>query len=264
MRPHPRKKDHRYPVAIIISRNAEAESLRDNARLVAELISRDIAVCIVDPRIAGSTRSSSNIGRGSSATGTSSSEQMLGSTIVGRSATSVRNTIARLRDIRDIDGNRIAIIGYSIRPTNAPDRELRVPYDVSNSPDTGDPFGGLTATFAALAEPKIKAVAIRGGLLNMRSALDGTFVYVAHDSLIPEGLRAGDLEQVYGALAPQALRFEGMIDAQNRHYDAKSLEKALKPIKAAYDANGRSPIEAFAERQPDADLAVWIEKMLAK
>jgi dienelactone hydrolase len=264
IRPNPRKQGYQYPVAVIVSRQGEAECLRENARLIATLISRNIAACVVDLNLAGSTANSSNIGRGSYATSLSSSELMLGSTLLGRSVTSVQRTIGQLRKFEDVDRERIAIIGYSNRPVNAPDRELRVPYDVSKFPEIGDPFGGLVATGTALNEPKIRAVAIRGGLFNFRSAIDGTFVYVSHDSLVPGRFRGGDLERTYGALTPQALRFEGMIDAQNRLYDAKSLERALKPIKAIYDANGGPAIEAYVERQADTDLGAWIEKMLSK
>ena len=90
-------------------------------------------------------------------------------------------------------------------------------------------MGGLVALFGTLYESEVRAVLIRGGLVGYRSILDSPFCYVPYDSIIPGALTAGDLKDVAAALAPRAVRLEGLVDALNRRVPLELLRTLYAP-----------------------------------
>jgi dienelactone hydrolase len=259
LEPAAKKDGQRRPAVMIVSNDPRWRTVKENANLIAGLIERGIAVCVLDTGVPRA-----NVGRTSSLSNLSSSEQMLGTSTFATALREVRFAYQWLRKLKQIDGDRIAILGTSSRRVNPPDRNLAAPYDVDKFPETGDPFAGMLAAFVALYEPQVKAVGVRGGVLDLRPALDSPFVYLPHDAFVPNSLRAGDLGPVYAAVAPRPLRFEAMIDPLDRRYDSPALERAIKPIADVYNRNAKFPVEAFAEKRPDAELAAWLEKQLAR
>jgi dienelactone hydrolase len=262
--PSGRPNDRRYAVALLLCRQTPWLVEKERPALIAELLQKDIAVCIPDFRMPGAKALSSNLGRTGSSTGLSSSEEMLGETFLTIELQTVQSALQWLRASKNIDGQRIALLGDNLGPVNGPDHPVSVPHDAAKAPEVGDPFGGALAALSALYDPNIKAIAVRGGIFNLRSTLRSPFLYLPHDALIPDVVRAGDLDTVYGSLAPRPLRFEGMIDSLNRRLDAKALTDSLQPIQTIYNKNGRLPIEAYPELRSDADLASWVVKMIGK
>src|SRR5581483_459406 len=180
------------------------------------------AVCLPDLRGTGESKPSDGRGRQSAATSISSSELMLGQTLLGSRLIDLRQVLAHLRDLAktdrgtEIDATRVALWGDSLAPVNPADRDLKVPLDADKQPDIAEPLGGLLALFGALYEDDVKAVYARGGLVGYRSVLNSPFVYVPHDIIVPGALTAGDLCEVSAGLYPRPQRLEGLVDGLNR------------------------------------------------
>src|SRR5690606_32799180 len=122
--------------------------LKQHAREVAECLRAGVAVCLVDVRGTGETRAGSARGRNSSATSISSTELMLGQTLVGSRLRDLRSALNYLRSHDAIDGKRIAVWGASLAKVNADGEHLRVPLDAERMPAQAEPLGGLLALLA--------------------------------------------------------------------------------------------------------------------
>ncbi|HEX5272284.1 MAG TPA: acetylxylan esterase [Gemmataceae bacterium] len=208
------------PVVVCVCQEGKQAFLKQRAAAVAALLEGGVAVCLPDLRGTGETRPGDGRGRQSAATSISSTELMLGQTLLGERLRDLRTVLKYLRDWsgheQKLDTRRVALWGDSLAPVNAADRDLKVPLDAEKQPDLAEPLGGLLALFGALYEGDVKAVYVRGGLDGYRSVLRSPFVYVPHDIIVPGALTAGDLGDVAAALAPRPLRQEGLVDGQNR------------------------------------------------
>jgi dienelactone hydrolase len=228
----------RAGVVVAFAQNGKQEFIKQHSREISGLVERGFAVCLADVRGTGETRPDDGRGRNSSATSISSTELMLGPTLVGSRLRDLRAVLNYLRTRRDLDGARIALWGDSFAPVNADDRELAVPMDADGAPDQSEPLGGLLALFTALFEDDIRAVYIRGGLTGFQSLLKSPFCYLPHDCLVPAALTAGDLCDVAAAFAPRPLRFAGLVDGTNRFASTHTLTDVFEPTRAAYQAAG--------------------------
>jgi dienelactone hydrolase len=260
------------PVVVCVCQDGKQEFLKRRAEVVAALLEGGAAVCVPDLRGTGETRPGDGRGRQTAATSISSSELMLGQTLVGSRLRDLRLVLKYLRGWsakalreQEIDTTRIALWGDSLAPTNAADRDLKVPLDAEKQPDLAEPLGGLLALFGALYEEDVKAVYVRGGLDGFQSVLKGQFVYVPHDVIVPGALTAGDLCDVAAALAPRPVRLEGLVDGVNRRVSGESLAKTYEPAKAAYrSANAGEKLQLAADPSSDAAAAKWLLDNLTK
>jgi hypothetical protein len=222
-----------------------------------------VAVCVPDLRGTGETRPGEGRGRQSAATAISSSELMLGQTLLGERLRDLRTVLKYLRDWaghdQKLDARRIAVWGDSLAPVNAADRDLKVPLDADKQPDMAEPLGGLLALFGALYQDDVKAVYVRGGLDGYRSVLQSQFVHVPHDVIVPGALTAGDLCDVAAALSPRPLRLEGLVDGQNRRVKRDALDTTYAPARVAYgDGKPQSALRLAEEPSSPADVARWL------
>src|SRR5262249_9362238 len=135
------------------------------------------------------------------------------------------------------DAGRIAFWGDSFAAPNPADRNLAVPMDAEPYPNLAEPLGGLLALFGVLFEDDVRAVVVRGGLIGYESLLHGPFGYVPHDALVPAALTMGDLADAAAALAPRALRMEGLVDGLNRALPLDAMSRALEPARASYQSS---------------------------
>ncbi|HEX3151103.1 MAG TPA: hypothetical protein VHR66_23690, partial [Gemmataceae bacterium] len=106
-----------------------------------------------------------------------------------------------------------------------------------------------------------KAVVARGGLVSYRSLLESQFVHVPCDALPFDAVRAGDLSDIWAHRGTRPLRLEGLVDGTNRRVTGEKLEKALAPVKDAYQKGGLVVKEEYSS---DAELAKWIVEQLKK
>ena len=82
----------------------------------------------------------------------SSSELMLGETLVGARVRDFRSVLQYVRSRKDVDASRIALWGDSFAPVNPAGKSLAAPLDAANLPPSSEPLGGLVVLFTALLE----------------------------------------------------------------------------------------------------------------
>src|SRR5262249_30454004 len=152
----------------------------------------------------------------------SSSELMLGQSLLEGRLRDLRSLLRLLRQRSDLDGKRIALWGDSFAKTNSPDTNFKVPYTADRPPQS-EPLGGLVALLGALFEDDVRAVYIHRGLSDFLSVVEGPFCYLPHDVVVPGVLTVGDLCDLAGAVAPRALRMDEMVDGLNREVSQQEL-----------------------------------------
>ena len=203
------------PLVVCVSQSGKAAFLKQRADAIAKLLDAGFAVCLPDLRGTGETRPGTYRGRRSYATGLSSSELMLGNTLVGQRLKDLRSVLALLRSWKMFDNKRIALWGDSFAKINAKDRNVAVPLRIDNEPDHSEPLGHLLVLLTALFEDDIKAiVSNRGGLVSFRSVLDSHHVYIPHDAVIPGAIEAGDIPMLASVSGP--FYFSGLVTGENK------------------------------------------------
>jgi cephalosporin-C deacetylase-like acetyl esterase len=259
------KQSTKTPVVVGVAQEGKAGLLKARADAIAALLDAGVAVCLPDVRGTGETSPGAGRGRQSPAASLSSSEGMLGRTLVGLRLRDLRLTLRYLRGRNDIDSGRIAVWGDSAAPVKPSDRDLKVPLDASSQPDVAEPLGGLLALFGGLFEKDVAAIYVHGGLTSFQSVLQSPFVYVPHDVIVPGGLTAGDLGDLTATLAPRPVRLEGLVDGLNRRASAQVLASSYEPAKAAYASVKATERLQLAEQASSARaMAQWLASHLAR
>jgi hypothetical protein len=231
-----RREGERLPVVVGLAQEGKQEFLRRRADEIAALLTAGTAVCLPDVRGVGETSPGDGRERRSAATSLSSSELMLGQSLLGGRLRDLRAVLRHLRQRPELDARRVALWGDSFAPVNPPDRDLKVPHSAANRPAQSEPLGGLLALLGALFEDDVRAVYVHRGLSDYHSALEGPLVYLPHDVVVPGVLATGDLCDVAAALVPRPLWLEGLVDGQNREVAGPVLARRYAPAQAAYEA----------------------------
>jgi cephalosporin-C deacetylase-like acetyl esterase len=225
------------PVVVGVAQDGKQAFLRQRSGPLAELLRGGVAVCLPDVRGTGETRPAGASRRhGGADTSISATEWMLGQTLVGARLRDVRSVLRYLRGRADIDRGRVALWGNSFAPPNPKSRDLAVPLDAERYPQQAEPLGGLVAMLGALFEDEVRAVVVRGGLVGYLSLLQSPFCHVPHDAIVPGVFEAGDICDLAAAVAPRALRLEGLVDGLNRKAPADRVARTIEPARAAYRA----------------------------
>jgi dienelactone hydrolase len=243
----------RPPVVVAVAQGGKQAFLKRRPEAVAALLAGGAAVCLPDLRGTGETRPAGPRRYNSEATRLSAGEWLLGQTLLGARLRDLRSVLRYLRGRADLDADRLALWGDSFAPVNPAGRRPEVPPDAADQPDQAEPLGGLLALLGALYEDDVRVVYARGGLAGYDSLLQGPFLYVPHDALVPGALTAGDLGDVAAALAPRPLRLEGLVDGLNRPVSAEVLGKTYAEARSAYreaGAEGRLRLEAAGGEAP--------------
>jgi hypothetical protein len=254
MQPKAGDETGKVPLVWCIGQDGIHPFLKQRGLAVATFLKLGIAVAISDVSGTGSERLGDGRSRGSSASAYSSTTQIIGHTLLGY----------RLSD-SDIGlgfaprSRGFVVWGESLSQPLLVNDVVDVPYDLAQ-PRSAEPMGGIVASLLGLHfQPK--AIIARGGLVSYRSVLDSPFVHVPHDALPINVFRAGDLPDVWAALAPKPLRLEGLVDGTNRRVTGERLEKALKPVSEAYKKGGLVVKEEYSS---DEEIAKWIIEQLKK
>jgi hypothetical protein len=260
----PRQPKERLAVVVALAQEGKQAFLANRSESLARLLRGGVAVCLPDVRGTGETRPEDDArGRSSSSTAISSSELMLGQTLLGSRLRDLRSVLRFLRLRADCDPDRIALWGDAFAAPNPPDVELAVPLDAAEMPVHAEPLGGMLALWGALYEHQVRCVYVRGGLVGFHSLLQSPFVYVPHDVIVPGALTAGDLCDVAAALAPRPLWFTGLVDGLDRRVDAGQMAKALEPTQAAYRAMKASDsLLVEADERDKESVARWFLAVL--
>src|SRR5262249_29201079 len=118
-----RQAEGRYPVVLALAQEGKEAFLKQRPEAITELLSRNIAVALLDVRGTGETRTGDGPGRhNSSRTSASTMEWLLGQTLLGERVRDVRSVVRYLRSRPEIDAARIGVWGDSFAAVNAPDR----------------------------------------------------------------------------------------------------------------------------------------------
>jgi dienelactone hydrolase len=205
----------RHPVVVAFGQSGKAGFLKERPDVVAKFLEGGASVCLVDLRGTGETRPGGGRGRTGGITGISSTEQMLGGTLVGARVRDLRSVLKYLRTRPGVDPARIALWGDSTAPVNPPEANPAVPLDVEEQPALAEPMGALVALLGALYEEEIRAVHMSGGLVDFASVLRSPFLAIPHDAVVPGALEAGDLPAIVEALG-RPVRQEQRVDGLNR------------------------------------------------
>lgn len=223
-----RKGGSRFPFVVAFAQQGKAALLKERAEALTALLDRGIAVAAVDLRGTGETDySRGGRGRTSAATSHSSSELMLGRPLLGLRLRDLRAVLRYLRGREELDAARAALWGDSFAAPNPKERVVEVPWD-ADVPSQSEPMGAWVAVLAALYEDGLRAVYARGGVRGYASLLEGPFLYVPHDVVVPGALGAGDMEDL-AALARAPLRREAWVDGLNRRVG----DEGKGPLEAA-------------------------------
>jgi len=249
----------RPAVVVAISENGKELFLADRSREIEALLKRGVAVCLPDVRGVGETKPDSRRDPDSSENNQANNELMLGETLLGRRLKDLRSVFAYLDSRQDLDEQRIGVWGDSFMPSNPPTLALDELPQWQVGPDIqrqAEPLGGLLAILAALYDDRVRAVAVRNGLVSYLSILDGRFAYVPQDIVIPGILEIGDLPDVAAALAPRPLLLEALVDGRNRSVPQALLQQQLEPVINSYKKMAPSALSMQGE-QESPNLAEW-------
>ena len=252
----------RPPVVVAVAQAGKQKFLRERTSEIVALLDRGTALCLPDVRGTGEASPGASRGRRSAATSHSSTELMLGGTMLGAQLRDLRTVLAWLRTRGDLGIRQPGIWGDSLTPPNPPDTDFQVPRDDDDAlPRSPEPLGGLLALLAALFEEDVGAVYVTGGLASFESVLTQPLVLIPQDAVVPGALTAGELCDLVGALVPRRVRLEGMVDGWNRTVSERDLAKAYESTLARYRAEGASAqfslsmertssVEWLTERKP--------------
>jgi dienelactone hydrolase len=224
----------RRQMVVAVAQGGKQDFLRHRAEQISELLASGASVCLLDVRGTGETDPGDGRGRRSEGTTLSSSELMLGQTLVAARLRDVRQVLRYLRQRDELDAARISLWGESFAPVNAADCNFIVPRGAADRPHQSEPLGGMLALLAALFDDRIESVYVHGGLSGFRDVLESPFCYVPHDAVVPGVLTAGDLCDVAAALAPRRLRLDSLVDGLNRRLAVESVRDSYSPAIQSY------------------------------
>ncbi len=246
------------PVVVGVTEEGKSVFLAKRRREIAGLLSRGVAVCLIDVRGTGESRPRTHRGYYSRLVHRACEELMLGSTMLGARLCDLRATLAYLRTRPDLDGRRVGVWGEAFAGTN-PAGFADPPMNTDHPAAEARPAGALLALLAALYDDDVRAVVARGGLVSFASLLDGPAGHVALDSIVPDVLAAGDVAELAGALAGRPVRLEAFVTGRNISAKAGRLKKDLAPARAAYAA---APGALSISPAESSDVAAFLAEAL--
>ncbi|MEX2027760.1 MAG: hypothetical protein WEH44_10665, partial [Pirellulaceae bacterium] len=255
----PGKDTDTHPVVVAVAFGGKAAFLKQRSADIGKLLDAGIAVCLADLRGCGETGGSDR-GQQSETTGHSSTELMLGGTMLGKRVQDLRSVVQWLRGHFRVDPNRIALWGDSFTEPLAADATFKYPRRIDNRPPESDPMGSLVVLLSALADNEVRAVYAHGGIVSYQSVLESPFVQLPHDCVVPGVFETGDLPELVAALAPRPIRLEGLVDGVNRIVTEDRLKVTYaRAIERYDDENANANLSLQQQRTPPAE---WLIEQL--
>jgi dienelactone hydrolase len=245
-------------VVVTVAQEGGQGFLKNRSETIAGLLEQGFVVCLPDLRGTGATKPGDSRERASSSTSLSSSELMLGGTLLGGRLRDMLVVMNYVRTVYPTKETPLLLWGDSFAPVNDAKANFAVPLELKQ-PHQSEPLGGLVTLLAALYDDDVRAVHVHGGLASYLSLLDGPFLQVPHDAIVPGALTVGDLSDLVAALAPRAVWLEGLVDGLNRPVPAKKLDNVYAPAVGAYQKAGhlnQLTLEAAGEPTPQR-VAAW-------
>jgi dienelactone hydrolase len=200
-------------VTLVLSQSGKNQILLKRAALLAKLLDQS-TVCLVDLRGTGESMADEDRGRRSENTSLAASELMLGETLVGARLRDARSVLQWLRERNDY--SHVAVLGESLAPVNSKDTNVKRPLEL-DQPTLAEPLGPTLALLIGLFEDKLPIIAARGGLGRYASLMEGPFVHVPFDVIVPSSAAQADVPLIAAALLPkQQMWISDFVDGRNQ------------------------------------------------
>jgi len=249
-------KHKRSRIVVAVSQAGKEKFLRERSQSIAELLAHGAVVCLPDLRGVSTSRGS----RGEGEDSTSFYALFFETPMLGYRLRDLRAVLEYLRTRDDLGPREFALWGDSFTPPNAKETNFQVPRRVRGRPQFSEPLGGLLAILGALYEEDVKAVYIHGGLSSYLDVLNGPYVYIPHDVVIPGALAQGDLAILAAALAPRPLRLEGVVDSLNRTLPLDEVRFVYEPAIREYEKTNPKSLSFSTNRSNPARWLLGAEK----
>lgn len=206
------------PAVVAFSSRGKQEFWKQRADDIATWLNSGRVVCLLDPRGIGESRLGEGHGRRSSATSISSTELMLGDTLLGHQLADVRAVLHWLRSRTDLKVSAFELRGESMVSTNADDALFRQPRDDDSTlPAVSQPAAPLLALLSGLFEDDVIEIQTTGGLTTWQSLLTSYLVLTSHASLVPDVCSIGELSALIAAQRPNCkVTTTKSVDGWNR------------------------------------------------
>jgi len=247
------------PVVVGLAEGGKSRFLIDRATQLAWLLRQGFALCIPDVRGTGET-AFSQYNRGDEP---ALSLAELGESLLGSRLKDVRTVLKYLKNRPDIDKERILLWGDSFAAVNSQpiwvDELLGRPVSPQIQ-HVASPLGSHLALLAALYEPDIRAIAVRGGLVSYLSLLETNINYVPPDMAVSGLLQVADISDIAACLNPMPLMFLGPVDGRNFPADQSKINTAFHSVRDAYGSLSAlilAPGMANASREADR-MVKWL------
>ncbi|MCC6263252.1 MAG: acetylxylan esterase [Bryobacterales bacterium] len=245
-------------VAVAIASGGKDRFLKGRPKEIAALLNQGIAVCLPDLRGLGETDSDDQeypYG------GLVQQEFDLDRNLLGSRLRDLRTVLASLRARPDLAQARIVLWGESFSAPNPPNLWLDE-VELEAGPRIqrrSDPQGAVLALLAGLYENDVKAVAARGSLTGYLSVLANAYSYTPSDVVVRGILKAGDIADIAGALAPRPLMLSGLVGGRNILASQAERDAALTPAREAFRA---SHADQLLRIEAEGDVVSWfIDKL---
>ena len=244
----------RAPAILAIAQEGKTRFLEHRSEDLMSLLRNGTILCLADLRGTGEVSATSS--RGPTAMDTSETELMLGRTMLGSRLRDARTVVRYLMSRPDVDPARVAVWGDSFAEPNPENfafdqSAMQVPGPFAQQ--QAEPMGALIALLTALYEPRVAAVAARGGLISFLSILEDRFCHVPQDVVVPGILEVGDVADIFAGLGSRPVLAEAFVDGRNRVVRYTRLQS----LKA-------SPRAIVREAPAEPALPAWLAAALAK
>ncbi len=206
------------PTVVAICSKGKQTFWKERTDDVARWLQSGRVVCVVDPRGIGESRLSDGHGRRSGSTSSSSTELMLGSTLLGQQLSDVRAVLKWLRSRPELKSSGFELQGDSLVPANPPEALFRQPRDNDDAlPAVSQPAAPLLALLTGLYEDDTTAISTIGGLVSWDSLLESYLVLTSHASLVPDACLTGEISTLIAAQQPKCkVTTTNTVDGWNR------------------------------------------------
>jgi hypothetical protein len=250
------------PIVVGIAQGGKARFLEQRAAQVAACLDAGAVVVLPDVRATGETEpAGEGRGRTGGATSRSSTEQMLGETMIGRRLRDLRTVLAYLRGRDEFRESQIVLYGDGLVAANPAEMNAAAPLDAEELPQASEPMGATVCLLAGLYDDTIAGVVAAGGLASLSSILDEPYFYVPHDAIVP-GLSAyADIADLVAAQSGRTW-IADIRDGANRAKPGM-LDAIRADVESLIPSDGKFDGVDITETVPTgAALAAWLRRLM--
>jgi len=237
-------------VVVALAQGGKQAWISRRPEQIAAWLDAGNVVVLPDLRGTGETSDGDGRGRSSGATGLSSTEQMLGETVLGRHVRDVRTVLKYLRGRPKLVDSVISLVGDGLVSPGGAQFVAAAPLDAEKLPAGSEPLGALVALAVGLFDDSIALVVAGGGPTSFTSILDEPYFYYPHDGVVPGILARVDLADLVIAQIAE-VQLADCRDGANRPASPTNLETLDTAVKNLARSNFQARYTQ-AEAMPDA------------